>query len=67
MCNGVVVKVLDSQFRGRRFKTAEWVQGQHSLLFFQDQLNGCQLQLQLSLCSGFVVLRQLNPIHEKGL
>ena len=31
--NGVVVKMLDSQFRGPVFKTTGWLQGQLSLSF----------------------------------
>ena len=32
----VVVEMLGSQSRGPRFKTAEWLQGQHSLSSFRD-------------------------------
>ena len=66
-----MVKMLDSKSRGHYFKTARCVQDQTNLLPFQGRLSECQEVLgtksKLSPYSGSVVLRQLNPIHKKGL
>ena len=39
---GIVVKALDSQSRGPKFKTAGWLQGQYSLSSFWGWLNKYQ-------------------------
>ena len=40
--NGLVVKVLDSQSRGPKFKTTGWLQGQLKLSPFQGGLSWYQ-------------------------
>ena len=37
VCDGLVVKSLDSQSRGAMFKTTGWLQGRLSLLSFQSR------------------------------
>ena len=67
---GLVVKMLDSQYRGPEYKTAWWLQGQLNLSPFQGRLSEYQEVLEtkskLSPHSGSAVLRQLNIIHKKG-
>ena len=60
----------ESRSRGPEFKTTRWPLDQLNLLPFQGWLSEYQQVLEtkskLSPYSGFVVLRQLNPIDEKG-
>ena len=74
--NDLVVRALNSQSRGPRFKTTEWLQGGLSLSSIRGRSNEYQellgtygdlvVERKLSPLSDSAALSQLNTIHKKG-
>ena len=61
-----IVKALDSQSLGVEFKTTGWLQVwlPQSMEWVPGTPGELVVKNKLSLCSGFVALSELNPIHK---